>query len=171
MHPRALHYLATNHINMPRKPSPTTALLQELHAARVAANQARRAEEAPIRAARRKLVERLASATRAVHRVNEKLSRIVYHTAFRNAPPSLFSFELKPADQALEVATAMFKTRLLDLMTFDAANGIEGADYPTCPELDRAATEAAAKADYNARMAQIRARMERDGYAPRRTTP
>jgi hypothetical protein len=70
---------------MPRKPSPTTALVQELHAARVAANQARRAEEAPIRAARRKLVERLASATRAVDRVNEKLSRIIYHAAFRKA--------------------------------------------------------------------------------------
>jgi hypothetical protein len=157
-------------ITVPRKSS----IPPELRAALDAAKQARaeqRAAEAPIRGARRKLVERLASATRAVDRMNEKLSRIVYHAAFRNAPPSLFSFELKPTEQALEVATAMFKTRLLDLMTFDAANGIESADYPTCPELDRAATEAAAKADYNARMAEIRARMERDGYGPRRTTP
>lgn len=71
-------------------------------------------------------------------------------------------YKLEAAERRLIDATAFFKSRLIDLMTFDAANRVQGsADYPKLPVLDREATIAAGKADYKRRMAEVRARFER----------
>lgn len=153
---------------MPRKSMPTTALLRECQAARVAANKEQREAEAPVRAARRKLDARLRSAVRSVDRYNLEVS----HQLFEKGSGCLLfnSYRLEQAERALAEASALFKSRLTDLMLFDAANRVEGADYPRLPVLDRQATIAAGKADHQRRMAEVRAMMERDGYLPRGTT-
>lgn len=147
-----------------------SSITPELRAALDAAKQARaeqRAAEAPVRAARRKLTERLQSAVRAVDRYNQQVSEALF---YKSTGSLLFnSYKLEDAERALTSATATFKSRLIDLMTFDAANNIEGADYPRLAVLDREATIIAGKAEYDRRMAEVRAHMARDDYPPRRT--
>ncbi len=74
--------------------------------------------------------------------------------------PFVNAYKLGEAERGLIEATAMFKSRLADLMAFDVANNIE-ADYQTLPMLDREATVAAARASYEKGMAELRARHSR----------
>jgi hypothetical protein len=121
------------------------------------------AAEAPVRSARRPLATRLNSATSSLHKANQRLADKLYYRAFACAGPlgnmkdglKLWDFEFKPFEAACEKASANFRQALLDLQLFDASHGVE-ADYPSMPELDRDATVAQAKADFDAAMARAR---------------
>ena len=74
--------------------------------------------------------------------------------------------QLAQTERSLADATNAFRSRLLDLQTFDTVHNIVGAVYPTLPVLDREATVRAALADRAQLLEDIRARMRRDGYLP-----
>jgi hypothetical protein len=147
--------------HMARKPDPLRAQIKALDAMVKTARAEQRAAERPVLAARRPLSESLRRAVRTVDYHNQKLADLIYDAAFRKGTP--WDFQLKPLEVALAQATAIFNERLVALQTFDALHGVDGADYLTCPVLDRDATVAAAKADYARQLEDLRARMRADG--------
>jgi hypothetical protein len=142
---------------MPRKPSPTTALVQELHAARVAANHARHEAEAPVRAARRPLAEAVRHATFTVERWQQKVADQLHGQAY-----GFGGWKLDECERHLAAAERMLQARLTDLRVYDQLHNVE-ADY-TVPVLDRDAVKRDAIAERDQRLADIRDRMARDGY-------
>jgi hypothetical protein len=144
---------------MPRKADPLRAQIKALTELIKLDRAEQRAAEAPVRAARRELTEALRRGTRAVDRANQKLADLIYDAAFLHREP--WGIELRPAEEALVIATKLFNERLIALQTFDAIHGVE-ADYPTLPALDREATKATAHANYDREMASMRER-----YGPR----
>ena len=141
---------------MPRKPDALVAQIKALDALVKADRAEQREAEAPISRDRRSLSEALRRGVRAVDRANQRLANLIYDAAFKKHEP--WPFLMKPAEDALAQATAMFKERLVALETFDVLHGIEGAEYPQLPMLDREATKAAARVDFERDLADIRAR-------------
>jgi len=136
---------------------------KQINALRVRANQARREAEAPVRTARKPLADALRRAVRSVDLYNQKFAELIHKAAFEKREP--WWFEVQPIEVALANATATYQSRLLDLQLFDSAHGIE-ADYAQLPVLDREATAAAGRADYERRMSEARARFERPARPP-----
>ena len=73
----------------------------------------------------------------------------------------LNTYALADAERALADATATFKSRLADLQLLNVTHNVVGDEYPKLPVLDREATVAAAKAERETRLAEIRASCER----------
>jgi hypothetical protein len=142
---------------MPRKPSPITALVRQINAARVTANEARREAEAPVRAARRPLAEALRRARLTVERWQQKVADELHAQA-----SGFGGWRLDECERHLAAAERTLQARLTDLRVYDQLHNIE-ADY-TVPVLDRDAVERDAIAERNQRLADIRDSMARDGY-------
>jgi hypothetical protein len=142
---------------MPRKPSPTTALVRQIIVARVAANQARREAEAPVRAGRRPLAEGVRRATLTVERWQQKVADELHARAF-----GFGGWKLDECERHLAAAERTLQARLTDLRVYDQLHNID-ADYMV-PVLDRDAVKREALADRGKRLADIRERMARDGY-------
>jgi hypothetical protein len=150
---------------MPHKADQLREQIRALEALVKADKAERRAAEAPIKAARRELSERLRRAVRSVDRYNQAIADQLDKKGF--GVPFVNPYKLEEAERGLIEATAMFKSRLVDLMTFDLANNIEADNYPALPVLDREATIASARASYEKGMADMRARFSK----PRQPDP
>ena len=128
---------------MPRKPKPS-------------ATRAKRAAEAPIRAARRLLRGRLDQASTAIDRTNGNIASIIYDATFSYFAGTDLSLDLPKLEATLTTQRATFRSRLADLQAFDLLHHVDGAVYPKLVEVDREATMAQAKADLDAAMTRAR---------------
>ena len=135
---------------MPRKAAIDPALRANLEALK-AARAAQAAAEKPIRAARAKLAQRLSgfhsTLARATSRLSDALHKEGYHGAF---------YTSWVPEHDYERACRNFGSALVDLQTFDALHGVEGATYPTSPVIDRDAIRAQGKAAHDAELARFR---------------
>jgi hypothetical protein len=129
------------------------AQIKALEAAVKADKAERRAAEAPIRRARAELMKRIHNMARLVHKHNQRLADLL---ALEAATGLVNPYKLEQTERYLKDASASFRSRLVDLQTFDALHNIVGADYPTLPELDREATIKQARAEHQRRMTEYR---------------
>jgi hypothetical protein len=146
-----------------RKPDPLRQQLKLLEAAVKADKAERRTREKPLRDARRVLVRSLQSSLKSVDHYNQVIADKLHRKCL-----GCFcdSEKAAHAERSLANASALFKSRLVDLKTFDALHNVVAEDYPRLPKLDREATITAAQADRDARLAKIRAYNARASVEP-----
>ena len=137
---------------------------KQIHQLRVRANQARREAERPVREGRRPLAEAVSRGTKTVERWQAKVAKELCAQTF-----GFGGWRLEEHEYSLANAERALQSRLTNLRVYDAAHNID-ADY-TVPVLDRDAIVRDARAEREAGMADIRARMQRPQPEPSPSAP